>query len=221
MTCGKCGCSYLCINSGPCVCDEETALEMRGISSTPSNHNTVMVFLHVGLQNSKECICCPNLTLAYRYCAWSNGYAVPKNISAPESTHALPWSPWIPDNPLCLRRPLTISIANLSSNHYYRFQVAPLSTGLGPITKLKYFGSQGMIPAPLQLNTLVGVAFWMCVMSQLLQHEDDLCLQLILSSLPCSNSYDSQNSLKESASQWQLFNHMWCLWFTYAWGILD
>ena len=150
-------------NSDPvCVCDEKPALEIHNTSSTPSQSNTVQVFLQVGLQSSEECICCPNVTLGYRYCAWSKGSSVPKNISS-ESSDSLPWSSWIEDNPLCIRKPDTISIPNLPNSHFYKFQVAPLSTKLGPTTKLMYFGAQGITSTPLQLTMLVGVEFSVCV----------------------------------------------------------
>lgn len=112
---------------------------MQSINSISSQH-TVKVFIEVVLQSSQQCICCPDVKLGYRYCAWSNGQQVPTNIS-----NSSPWSKWIAGNRLCIEESLTISIVNLSTIQYYRFQVAPLSTKLGPISTLMYFGSQGML----------------------------------------------------------------------------
>ncbi len=131
-----------------CVCNEQPILEVQSISSTPSQHNTVNVFIQVVLQSSDQCICCPNVKLGYRYCAWSKGEQVPTDIS----NTTLQWSTWIAGNRLCIDKSLTILITNLSSSQYYRFQVAPFSTKLGPISTLMYFGSQGMIFASHQLR---------------------------------------------------------------------
>lgn len=159
--------AFILTSGAECVCDEEPALEIQSISSSPSQRNTVQVFLQVQLQNSTQCICCQNVSVGYRYCAWSKGSLVPENITSLTSSDNLPWNLWIDENPLCFKKPFTISITNLSDSHFFKFQVAPLSTKLGPITKLNYFGSQGMSATPLQLTMLVGVAILMC---ELLQH---------------------------------------------------
>lgn len=126
-------------------------MEVQSISSTSPQHNTVKVFIQIVLQSSEQCICCPNVKLGYRYCAWSKGEQVPTD----SSNTTLQWSTWIDGYRLCIEESLTISIANLSSSQYYKFQVAPLSTKLGPISTLMYFGSQGMIFALHQLRCCI------------------------------------------------------------------
>lgn len=139
-------------HSGSCICDEKAALDIRSVNPNNSTVTvTVTVILEVGLKNSERCVCCPNVTLAYRYCAWSNASIIPRNISGAEINNSLPWNSWIRHNPLCIDQPSTILIANLPSSNYYVFQVAPHSTGQGPTTALKYFRPQGMTSASFHL----------------------------------------------------------------------
>lgn len=143
-------------HSGPCPCDDKAALEIKSvipIASHPVN-STVSVILEVGLQNRERCVCCPNVTLAYRYCVWSNGSNIPRNISAAVIANTLPWNSWISHNPLCIDQPSNIKIVGLPSSNYYMFQVAPRSTGLGPTTTLKYFRPQGMTSTSFHLYSV-------------------------------------------------------------------
>ena len=125
-------------------------MEIRNVGGDAAS-GTVNVSIEVGLQNSEQCICCPNVRLEYRYCAWSNISVIPEDVSGTDVINTLPWHNWIEHNPLCIIQPLIITIYNLSSSNYYMFQVGTNSTRLGPTSILKYFGFQGTTSASFHL----------------------------------------------------------------------